>query len=350
MAGTAQRSRPVEGGDAAEPWLWPGRRSGVDQSKEETQRSRGCGRDGAAESTSRRRRHSGPAPGPWPVCAAGGTVPFVTDLGPFELRGAVGVVTGAGSGIGRAIAHELAARGARVLVTDIDADRASTVASEITATGGVAVSQPCDVARGEDFVAARDRALEEFDAVDVVVNNVGVLVAGRPELIPVEEWQRIFDLNVLGVVRSNEVFLPLLMEQRRGHVVNTASAAGILNYSYDRTPYAASKAAIVALSEALFMYLLPYGVGVSCLCPAGVATNILEQIRFIGEQLPLSAPDLPMVGAEVAGTRVADAIERRDFLVVTTDEIRDELRRKGDDRDAYLRAQERWMHPEDSPT
>jgi short-subunit dehydrogenase len=98
------------------------------------------------------------------------------------------------------------------------------------------------------------------------------------------------------------------------------------------------------LSEALFMYLRPLGVGVSCLCPAGVATNILEQIRFIGEQLPLSAPDLPVVDPDVAGTRVADAVERRDFLVVTADEVRDELRRKGDDLDAYLRAQERWIH------
>ena len=149
---------------------------------------------------------------------------------------------------------------------------------------------------------------------------------------------------MLGIVRSNEVFLPMLIEQGRGHVVNTASVSGILNYAYDRTPYAASKAAVMMLSEALFMYLRPRGIGVSCLCPAGVATNILEQIRFIGEQLPLSAPDLPVVDAEVAGVRVADAIERRDFLVVTADEVRDELRRKGDDLDAYLRSQERWIH------
>jgi NAD(P)-dependent dehydrogenase (short-subunit alcohol dehydrogenase family) len=273
----------------------------------------------------------------------------VTDLGPFDLDGAAAVLTGAGSGIGRAIAHELAARGARVLVTDLDDERASTVAGEISEAGGVAVALRCDVARSEDFVAARDHCLEEFGAVDVVVNNVGVLVAGRPELIPVDEWQRVLDLNVLGVVRSNEVFLPLLMEQGRGHVVNTASASGIVNYAYDRTPYAASKAAVVMLSEALFLYLRPYGVGVSCLCPAGVATNILEQIRFIGEQLPLRAPDLPIVDADVAGTRVADAIEQRSFLVLTADELRDELRRKGDDLDAYLREREEWMHHEGGP-
>ena len=142
---------------------------------------------------------------------------------------------------------------------------------------------------------------------------------------------------MLGTVRSNRVFLPMLMEQGSGHVVNTASASGILNYAYDRTPYAASKAAVVMLSEALFMYLRPHGVGVSCLCPAGVATNILEQIRFVGEQLPLRAPDLPVVDAEVAGERVADAIERRAFLVLTADEVGEELRRKGADLDEYLR-------------
>ena len=268
----------------------------------------------------------------------------MTDLGPFDLDGAAAVVTGAGSGIGRAIAHELAARGARVLVTDIDGDRAATVASEIGATGGTAVGQACDVARSDDFVAARDRALDEFGAVDVIVNNVGVMVAGRPEVIPVDEWQRILDLNVLGVVRSNEVFLPLLIEQRRGHVVNTASASGILNYAYDRTPYAASKAAVIMLSEALFMYLLPYSVGVSCLCPAGVATNILEQIRFIGEQLPLSAPDLPIVDPSSPARASPTPSNAVTSSCSPPTKCATSSRRKGDDLDAYLRGQERWIH------
>ena len=268
----------------------------------------------------------------------------MSQLTPFEFDGTVAFVTGAGSGIGRAIAHRLAARGTRVLVTDVDEERTAVVANEIVDAGGTALAQRCDVAREADFVAARDRCLTEFGRIDVVVNNVGVLVAGRPELIPIDAWQRILDLNVLGVVRSNAIFLPILMEQGHGHIVNTASASGIVNYAYDRTPYAASKAAVVMLSEALFMYLLPYGVGVSCLCPAGVSTNILEQIRFIGQQLPLSAPDLPVVEPGAVGQRVVDAIERREFLVLTADEIRDELRRKGDDLDAYLHEREEWMH------
>jgi NAD(P)-dependent dehydrogenase (short-subunit alcohol dehydrogenase family) len=268
----------------------------------------------------------------------------MTDLAPFTLPGTVAVVTGGGSGIGRAIATELARRGARVLVTDVDDGRAETVAGEIVAEGGTAVWQHLDVTVRGDFFAARDRCLDELGRVDVVVNNVGTMVGGRPEQIPAEEWARLLDVNLLGIVRSNEVFLPVLMEQRRGHVVNTASTNGIIVYSYDRTPYAASKAAVMMLSQQLFAYLRPYGIGVSCLCPAGVMTNIAEQMRAVGEQLPLRAPHLPVVEASVAGTRVADAVESRAFLVLTADEVRDELRRKGDDLDAYLREREAWMH------
>jgi NAD(P)-dependent dehydrogenase (short-subunit alcohol dehydrogenase family) len=274
----------------------------------------------------------------------------MTELARFDLGGAVAVVTGAGSGIGRAVARELAARGSRVLVTDVDAARATGVAAEITDGGGAAVGQRLDVAALDDFVAARDRCLDEFGAVDVVMNNVGVMAAGRPEVLSADDWQRILDLNVLGIVRSNEVFLPLLMQQRRGHIVNTGSTAGLINYAYDRIPYAASKAAVVMLSETLFLYLRPYGVGMSCLCPAGVSTNIVEQIRFVGEQLPMRAPEYPVVDADVVGVRVADAIEQRAFLVLTVDEVRDELRRKGDDRDAYLLDREARMNADgDTP-
>ncbi len=168
----------------------------------------------------------------------------MTELAPFEFEDTVAFVTGAGSGIGRAVAHHLARRGSSVLVTDVDDERAASVAAEIVDAGGAALAQRCDVAQSADFAAARDRCLSDLGGIDIVVNNVGVLVAGRPELIPVHEWQRVLDLNVLGVVRSNEVFLPLLMEQGRGHIVNTGSASGIINYAYDRTPYAASKAAV----------------------------------------------------------------------------------------------------------
>ncbi|MFJ5306750.1 SDR family oxidoreductase [Streptomyces sp. NPDC088350] len=250
-----------------------------------------------------------------------------------DLHDAVAVVTGAGSGIGRAAAHAFARRGTRVVVTDLDAERARAVAGEL---GGPAVAAPCDVTRVEDLVAARDLALDRFGRVDLVMNNVGILAVGPVEDIPLDAWQRVIDVNLLGVVRSNLVFLPLLLEQGSGHVVNTASTAGLLPYGFDRLPYTATKHALVGLSEALALYLRPRGVGVTCLCPAGVATNIVEQISFYGEPAPPQGPAFPVVDAESVGELVADGVSEDRFLLLTAPEAADELRALGADVDLYL--------------
>src|SRR6516225_3602765 len=132
-----------------------------------------------------------------------------------DLSTAVAVITGAGSGIGRATAHAFAARGARVVVTDIDAGRAVSVTSELAGQG---VAVRCDVTSTSDLEAVRDVALERFGRVDLVMNNVGVLAVGPVEAIPLEAWERVIDINLLGIVRSNLVFLPLLLEQESGHI------------------------------------------------------------------------------------------------------------------------------------
>ncbi len=251
----------------------------------------------------------------------------------FDLNGAVAVITGAGSGIGRASAHSFARRGARVVVTDIDADRAAEVAGEI---GPAAAAARCDVTNLADLEAVRDVALERFGRVDLVMNNVGVLAVGPVEVIPLEAWQRVVDINLLGIVRSNLVFLPLLLGQGSGHVVNTASTAGLLPYGFDRLPYTATKHAIVGMSEALALYLRPRGIGVSCLCPAGVATNIVEQITFYGTPTPPRGPAFPIVDAESVGELVADGVSAGRFLLLTAPEAADELREHGADLDAYL--------------
>ena len=255
---------------------------------------------------------------------------------PFDLDGAVAVVTGAGSGIGRATARAFATRGARVAVSDVDEARAEETAALVEGDGGDALVVRVDVGQLSDLENLRDRCLERFGRIDVVFNNVGVLAMGAPESLPVEAWQRVLDLNLLSVARSNLVFLPLLLEQGRGHVVNTASASGLLAYGFDRLPYVASKHAVVGVSEALAFYLGPKGIGVTCVCPSGVMTNIVEQITSYGEATTPRAPQHEVVAAERVGELVADAVTAGTFLVLTVPEVGDELRERAADPEAYV--------------
>jgi NAD(P)-dependent dehydrogenase (short-subunit alcohol dehydrogenase family) len=251
----------------------------------------------------------------------------------IDLNGAVAVITGAGSGIGRACAHSFARRGARVVVTDLDGERAAQVAGEL---GQAAVALKCDVTNTDDLESARDQALDSFGRIDLIMNNVGVLAVGPVEEIPLDAWQRIVDINLLGIVRSNLVFLPMLMKQGAGHVVNTASTAGLLPYGFDRLPYTATKHAVVGMSESLALYLRPHGIGVSCLCPAGVATNIIEQITFYGQPAAPRGPNFQIQEAEAVGELVAGGVTEGRFLILTAPEVEPELRRHGQDIDAYL--------------
>jgi short-subunit dehydrogenase len=102
---------------------------------------------------------------------------------------------------------------------------------------------------------------------DIVMNNVGAIMNGNPEDVPIGEWERIISLNLMSVVRSNAVWLPKLLARGRGHIVNTASFAGLFPYATSRMPYVVSKAGVIALSESLALYLHPQGIRVSCLCP-----------------------------------------------------------------------------------
>src|SRR5277367_7173274 len=188
------------------------------------------------------------------------------------LEGKVAVITGAASGIGRAIAHSLARRGTQIVAVDIDAGGVATVVAELRELGVTAAPQAADIGDPIAFDGIRDTALERFGHVDIVVNNVGVLTNGLPQDIPITEWQRVLDINLMSVVRSNAAFLPVLLDQRSGHIVNTASFAGLFTYAYDRLPYAATKAAIVQISEGLALYLKHKNIGVTLLCPGPVLT------------------------------------------------------------------------------
>jgi len=170
-----------------------------------------------------------------------------------------------------------------------------------------------------------------------VMNNVGLPIYGAVEDIPLDAWERQIDINLLGMVRSNLVFLPLLMEQGSGWIVNTASTGGLLPYGHDRLPYTTTKHAVVGLTKGLAVHLRSKGIGVSCLCPAQVPTNIQDQVAVFGT--PTTRPVAPKFGiveAEVVGEQVADAVEAGRFLILTTPDVEDDLRAQGEDMDAYI--------------
>jgi NAD(P)-dependent dehydrogenase (short-subunit alcohol dehydrogenase family) len=136
-----------------------------------------------------------------------------------------------------------------------------------------------------------------------------------------------------------------LLDQGRGHVVNTASASGLLAYGFDRLPYVASKHAVVGVTEGLAIYLGPRGIGVTCVCPSGVRTNIAEQVTYYGEVPSPRQPGHPFVEAEVVGELVADAVTHGRFLVVTAEEMHDELRDRARDPEAYVQKKIREQLP-----
>ncbi len=253
-----------------------------------------------------------------------------------DLEGRVGVVTGAASGIGKASAAAFAAAGMRVVLADVNDERLAESVEEIQSSGGQAFGIRCDVTSDEDVTALHESAREAYGPVDLVMSNVGVLVLGEPAEIPIDAWQRILDIDLLSVVRAIREFLPAMLERESGHFVNTASTAGLWGYGAERLPYVAAKAAIVAVSEALAAYARPRGVGVTCLCPGPVATNIAEQVTVYGSIGSLSGPPLAVLEPTVVADQVVDAVRTDRFLVPTHSEVFGILRRRAADPDAFI--------------
>ena len=262
----------------------------------------------------------------------------------MDVADTVAVITGGASGIGRATAVELARRGARgVVLADVNDARLSEARDEVAALDARAVTVHCDVARDEDVDHLRDVALAEFDDVDIIMNNAGVALLGPADLLTMEEWDWILQINLYGVIRGVRAFVPHLRARGSGWVVNTASVAGLFAYAWDTPAYITAKFGVVGLTEALALYLRPLGVGVSLLCPGLVSSNMGDTARLAGpdpaawiQEMPLSDPVEP----EVAARAVADAIRDDRFLVLThPEEARERMGRRGADLDAFVAAQ-----------
>jgi NAD(P)-dependent dehydrogenase (short-subunit alcohol dehydrogenase family) len=186
------------------------------------------------------------------------------------------VVTGAASGLGRAFCLELARRGGRIVVSDVNESGAQETAAMLG--GAEAHVFRCDVAVRAEVEALAAFAEERLGAVDVLVNNAGVAVSGDIGTIPDADWRWIVGINLWGPVYGCEVFVPGMKRRGRGHVINVASLAGIANAAR-MGPYNVTKAGVIALSETLHGELHGSGVGVSVLCPSFFPTNIMTSGR-----------------------------------------------------------------------
>lgn len=196
-----------------------------------------------------------------------------------DLRDKVVVITGAGSGIGRATAGEFAAAGAHLFLADLSAERLAEVAAELRPRGVKVETLVCDVGERDEVQALARATLERFGRVDVVHNNAGVALAMPFAETTLDDWQWITRVNYWGVIYGIDAFLPHLVAQRSGHIVNTASMMGLF-----ATPttgaYCATKHAIVGLSEALRAELREHNVGVTAICPGVIQTRVIEAARI----------------------------------------------------------------------
>ena len=194
-----------------------------------------------------------------------------------RLEGRVALVTGAGSGIGRATAHVFAAEGATVYVTDVNGEAAQTVAAELAETGAAAHAVTADVSRGQD-VTAMFRAVEKAHGrLDVLVNNAGLNVRGDFRHLSDADWVTIREVNLDGVVRVARDGFALLKASGRGSLINIAS---ILAHRGLRqlTAYSATKGAVTALTRGLAVEYAPFGIRVNALCPGFVDTALTRRV------------------------------------------------------------------------
>lgn len=195
-----------------------------------------------------------------------------------DVQGRVAVITGAASGIGRGMAESFAAAGMKVVLADVDAARLGDVARELEKTGAEVLPVKTDVSRQVEVDELARRTLDAFGAAHVVCNNAGVAHGGVPTWeSTLHDWEWIVGVNLMGVVHGVRTFTPLLLEQGEGHIVNTASMAGLISGGGNAL-YGVTKHAVVALSEALFNELaaIDARVRVSVLCPGWINTQILQ--------------------------------------------------------------------------
>jgi len=262
-----------------------------------------------------------------------------------EFKGKVAVVTGAASGIGRAIAERLTGEGMKVVLADVEQEALGKAEAEMKAGGASVTAVPTDVSKGEDVEALARKTVDAFGAVHVLCNNAGVAVGGLSWERTAADWEWGLGVNLWGVIHGIRVFVPIMLAQgTEGHVVNTASMAGLVSMPLSSI-YNVSKHGIVTLSETLHHELALSGakVKVSVLCPGWVNTQLMDsernrpagllndeaqEINPVAEAFQGTVRQLLATGltTEAVADHVFNAIRDEKFYILTHPEMKEAIR------------------------
>lgn len=241
-------------------------------------------------------------------------------------HGAVAIITGGASGIGAALGRELARRGGEVVLADRQIDLAKQVAAEILAAGGKAVTAELDVADYSAVEALVWETVNRTGRLDYMFNNAGIAISGPAAMHRVTDWDVAIDVNLRGVTHGVQAAYQVMQEQGYGHIVNTASLAGLLAGPGNIT-YTTTKHAVVGLSKALRIEAAPLGICVSVLCPGFIRTPILDRCGKYGKMLRELSPEqeekmqqfierFKPMPPELFAVQALDAVDRNEAVIV----------------------------------
>jgi len=245
-----------------------------------------------------------------------------------QLTGRVAVVTGAASGIGRAMAWRFAAEGMRCVLADIEQEPLDRAVTELRRSGAAAIGVRTDVASAADVQALADRAVAEFGAVHVLANNAGVGSGSDFAKIPLEVWEWVLNVTLWGAIHGCRSFLPILLEQDEAHIVNTSSMAALNGHPLGLAPYTVAKFGVLGLTQNLFFELAATTggrVGVSVLIPGLTRTRIFEGDR----NRPASVPAPPPSGfVQTSRAAIAEAFQTALDPAAVADVVIDAIRER----------------------
>jgi NAD(P)-dependent dehydrogenase (short-subunit alcohol dehydrogenase family) len=227
------------------------------------------------------------------------------------------VITGAGSGLGRALSLEFAKRGWKIGIVDINDASAEKTLQMVEQAGGKGEVFHADVTDPNAVKAMADHFFSTWRGVDILVNNAGIAIGGAVGNVPLEQWKTIVDINFWGMLYGCHEFIPKMKVQGGGHIVNVASAAGLLSL-ISMSPYSVTKAAVISLSETLRMEAAPYNIHITVACPMFFNTGLLDDMKTTDPWIGEVAKTAFQVGhsADVMAKKLIKAVEQDKLFVV----------------------------------